>query len=130
MFFRLDPSSGIPVYLQLVAQVRHAVETGALGGGDQLPTIRALARDLVINANTVARAYRELEHEGVIDLKQGLGAFIAASAEDRSGAMRKGQRVVENALEQLDDLGLTRDEVRRLVDGELARIPVGKGGKR
>ncbi len=71
MIFRLNPSSGVPLYVQLMEQVRHAVETGALREGDQLPTIRKVAEDLVMNPNTVARAYRELEHEGVVELKHG-----------------------------------------------------------
>jgi GntR family transcriptional regulator len=74
MIFRLPQSSGITVYLQLMEQLRHAVETGVLREGDQLPTIRKVAGDLVVNPNTVARAYRELEHEGVLELRHGTGA--------------------------------------------------------
>jgi GntR family transcriptional regulator len=66
MIFRSNPSSGLPVYLQLIEQVKHAVDVGSLRPGDQLPTIRRVAEDLVINPNTVAKAYRDLEHEGVI----------------------------------------------------------------
>ena len=65
MLFRPNPSSGVPIYLQLMEQVKHSIETGALRPGDQLPGIRPLAEQLVINPNTVAKAYRELEHEGV-----------------------------------------------------------------
>ena len=79
MIFRLPQPSGVPVYLQLIEQVKHAVETGALRVGDQLPTIRKVAGELVINPNTVARAYRELEHEGVLELRHGSGAFIKES---------------------------------------------------
>ena len=68
MILKPNPSLGVPIYLQLMEQVKHAIETGALQSGDQLPGIRPLAEDLVINANTVAKAYRELEHEGVIEL--------------------------------------------------------------
>ena len=66
-----NPSSGVPIYLQLMEQVKHAIETGALKPGEQLPSIRPLAEELVINPNTVAKAYRELEHEGVLELRQG-----------------------------------------------------------
>ena len=79
MLFRPNASSGVPIYLQLMEQVKHAVETGALRQGDQLPTIRKLAEDLVVNPNTVVRAYRDLEHEGVVELKQGSGAFVRGS---------------------------------------------------
>ena len=77
MIFRSNPSSGVPVYLQLIEQVKHAIDVGALTPGDQLPALRRVAEDLVINPNTVAKAYRDLEHEGVIELRQGAGAFVA-----------------------------------------------------
>ena len=66
MILRLNPSSGIPLYLQLMEQIKHAVETEAIRAGDQLPSVRKLAEEVVINPNTVARVYRELEREGII----------------------------------------------------------------
>ena len=71
MLFRSNAASGVPVYLQLIEQVKHAIDVGALRPGEQLPAIRRVAEDLVINPNTVAKAYRDLEHEGVIELRQG-----------------------------------------------------------
>ena len=121
MIFRLNQSSGIPLYLQLMEQVKHAVETGALREGDQLPTIRRVAEDLVMNPNTVVRAYRELEHEGVLELKHGSGAFIKESAEGRARLIRKAQAVMESAVERLLLLGLTEDELRRAFENELAQ---------
>jgi GntR family transcriptional regulator len=102
-------------------QVKHAVETGALREGDQLPTIRKVAEDLVMNPNTVVRAYRELEHEGVLELKHGSGAFIKESAEGRAGLIRKAQAVMESAVERLLLLGLTEDELRRAFENEVAQ---------
>jgi GntR family transcriptional regulator len=102
-------------------QVKHAVETGALREGDQLPTIRKVAEDLVMNPNTVVRAYRELEHEGVIELKHGSGAFIKETAEGRARLIRKAQAVVLPAVERLLLLGLTEDELRRVFENELAK---------
>ena len=119
MLFRLNQSSGVPVYIQLMEQAKHAVATGALRPGDQLPAIRKLAGDLVINPNTVVRAYRELEHEDIIELRQGAGAFISESISERSLDMRKGQRVVQLAMERLKSLGLGEEEIRRLVENEL-----------
>jgi GntR family transcriptional regulator len=121
VIFRLNPSVGIPLYLQLIQQVKHAVETGALREGDQLPTIRKVAVDLVMNPNTVVRAYRELEHEGILDLKHGSGAFIKESAGARARVMRKAQALVQSALERLAPLGLTEDELRRVFENELAQ---------
>ena len=121
VIFRLNQSSGIPIYLQLMEQVKHAIETGALREGDQLPTIRKLAEDLVMNPNTVARAYRELEHEGVLEVKHGSGAFIKESVAGRSRLIHKAQSVMQSTIGRLLLLGLTDDELRRVFENELAR---------
>jgi GntR family transcriptional regulator len=102
-------------------QIKHAVETGALREGDQLPTIRKLAEDLVMNPNTVVRAYRELEREGVLELKHGSGAFIRESAGTRSRLIQKAQLVVQSTIDRLLALGLTQDELRRTIENELAQ---------
>ena len=75
--FRLDAHSGVPVYRQLIDQVRAAIASGMLAAGDQLPTVRQVAVDLAINPNTVLRAYREMEIRGLLDSQQGTGTFIA-----------------------------------------------------
>src|SRR5678815_2879658 len=102
MLFRPNPSSGVPIYVQLMEQVKHAIETGALRPGDQLPGIRPLAEELVINPNTVAKVYRELEHEGVIELRHGAGAFVSANARAKkmSDKVKAGQAVVAAAVER------------------------------
>jgi GntR family transcriptional regulator len=121
-FFRLNPSSGVPLYLQLMEQVKHATETGALRPGDQLPSIRALAHELVMNSNTIVRAYRELEHEGIVELRHGLGVFISESVEQRSKWMRKAQSIVQSAVERVQSLGATEEEIRRLFENELSAM--------
>src|SRR5881392_1928877 len=124
MLFKPNPSSGVPIYLQLMEQVKHAVETGALRPGEQLPGIRPLAEELVINPNTVAKAYRELEHEGVIELRQGSGAFVSdnAGARKLTDNIRAGQAIVMEAIEKLRARGVTDDEIRRLFEAELAGL--------
>jgi GntR family transcriptional regulator len=131
MLFRPNPALGVPIYLQLMEQVKHAVETGALRPGEQLPGIRPLAEELVINPNTVAKAYRELEHEGVIELRHGAGAFVSAQARGRraSDALRAGQSIVAGAIERLRDRGLSDEEIRRLFEAELAGL-TRAGGQR
>lgn len=74
--FRLDPSLGVATYLQLVHQVRQAIQLGALSEGDQLPTVKEVVAELAINPNTVLKAYRELEHEGMCSGRPGVGTFI------------------------------------------------------
>jgi GntR family transcriptional regulator len=123
MLFRPNPSSGVPIYLQLMEQVKHAVETGVLRPGDQLPGIRALAEQLVVNPNTIARAYRELQHEGVIDLRHGSGAFVSQSdgVGRRPALVRAVQPLMSGLIDRLRARGLTDDEIRRLFEAELAR---------
>ena len=128
-----NPSSGVPIYLQLMEQVKHAIETGALRPGEQLPGIRPLAEELVINPNTVAKAYRELEHEGVIELRQGAGAFVSDKAPSKKDAdkLRAGAGAVASAIEKLRARGVTDDEIRRLFEAELAgRVNRSAEGKR
>ena len=123
--FRPNPASGVPIYLQLMERVKHAVETGALRPGEQLPGIRPLAEELVINPNTVAKAYRELEHEGVIELRHGAGAFVTANARAKKGTtdrLRAAQPVVAAAVERLRARDVTDEEIRRLFEAELAGV--------
>src|SRR6202142_2384022 len=92
---KLDLRSGVPVYRQIIDQVLGGISAGGLKPGDQLPTVRQMAVDLVINPNTVVRAYRELEIRGVLTTQQGTGTFIA----DRQTEDNAGQR--EKRLDQL-----------------------------
>src|SRR3954453_1575477 len=124
MLLKPNPSSGVPIYLQLMEQVKHSIETGALRPGEQLPGIRPLAEELVINPNTVAKAYRELEHEGVLELRHGAGAFVSANgrAKKATDKLRAGQTVVSDAVRKLRDRGVTEEEIRRLFEAELAGV--------
>jgi GntR family transcriptional regulator len=124
VLLRPNPSSGVPIYLQLMEQVKHNIETGALRPGEQLPGIRPLAEELVINPNTVAKAYRELEHEGVVELRQGAGAFVSgnARAKKTTDNLRAGQTIVATAMVRLRARGLSDDEIRRLFEAELAGL--------
>jgi GntR family transcriptional regulator len=124
VFFRLNPGSGIPLYQQLMENVKHAIETGALRNGDQLPAMRKVAEDLEMNPNTVARAYRELEHEGIIELKHGSGAYVRIG-EGKVKVTHKAQTVVQSAIERLQSMGLAEDEIRRLVENGLAVMRAG-----
>jgi len=101
-------------------QIRHGVETGALRAGERLPTIRTLAEELVINPNTVVRAYRELQHEGIVELRQGSGAYVGRSVVERGQVMAKAGKLVGAALERLEALGFTEEEIRLIVENELA----------
>lgn len=86
--FSLDLHSGVPVYRQIIDQVRAGMASGSLAPGDQLPTVRQLAVDLAINPNTVMRAYRELELGGLLETHQGTGTFIADKKVEKNSAER------------------------------------------
>jgi GntR family transcriptional regulator len=134
LFLKPNPASGVPIYLQLKEQIRHACETGALRPGDSLPGMRALAESMVINPNTVARVYRELEQEGLLELRHGVGAFVAEDGHTtrwtaaRTGQMKAAQKAAKDFVQDLRRRGIEPDEIRRLVEAELAshhgRIPM------
>ena len=121
--FRLNPASGVPIYVQLMEQIRHSIESCLLGPGDQLPAIRTLAQELVISPNTVVKAYTELDREGVIELRHGAGAFVAMR-EDVQGRSRQARTAATLAREFVDKLrhqGFSDAEIRRFVEAQLDR---------
>ena len=122
LLLKPNPSSGVPIYLQLIERVKHAIATGALRPGEQLPGIRPLAEELVVNPNTVAKAYRELEHEGVIELRQGAGAFVSENAPSKKDAekVRAAQAAVAATVDKLRARGMADEDIRRLFEAELA----------
>ena len=117
---RLNPASGTPLYVQLVELLKHSIATGAITAGEQLPSVRKMAEDLLINPNTVVRAYRDLERDGIVELRHGSGVFVRESVEARADVMRKAGPIVRSAMDRLESLDLTEDEMRRLVENELA----------
>src|ERR1700743_3778155 len=111
--FRLDLQSGVPVYRQIMDQVRAGMPSGALAAGDQLPTVRQLAVDLAINPNTVARAYRELELGGLLETHQGTGSFISAQKIKRPDAERERQlaQIASDCISRAGAMGFMVDDV-------------------
>ncbi len=110
----LDMHSGMPVYRQIMDQVRGGVASGSLKPGDQLPTVRQLAVDLAINPNTVVRAYRELELGGLLETHQGTGTFISEQKMKRADAERERQlaQIVADCVARAGAAGFTVDELR------------------
>jgi DNA-binding transcriptional regulator YhcF (GntR family) len=113
--FHLNAASSIPVYVQLMDQVRHAVRVGTVGPGDQLPTVKEVVGMVPVNPNTVLRAYRELEHEGTVEIRLGRGTYVAAAAAPalaretyESLARRLKKWVVDARQQGLDDPAIAR----------------------
>jgi GntR family transcriptional regulator len=111
--FLLDLHSGVPVYRQIIDQVRGALASGAVVAGDQLPTVRQLAVDLSVNPNTVVRAYRELELGGLLETHQGTGTFIGSQAFPSAGAERERQlsQIAADAVSRAGAAGFTIEEL-------------------
>jgi GntR family transcriptional regulator len=122
MFLRIDPADGLPIYDQIVRQIKFAVARKALVLGDRVPSVRELARDLAINPNTVARAYQQLQAEGILSNVRGLGLEVAAGALEtcRQDRRKLIQARVRQTLTEAQQSGLEDDELRKLLDRELS----------
>ena len=121
--FRLDPHSGVSTYLQIVHQVRHALRLGMLRPGDQLPTEKEVVGSLAINPNTVLKAYRELEREGLVEGRPGAGTFVLKTLKgpppDKQAAL---QRSLDRWLETAFQAGMDRDSVIALFETTLQDV--------
>ena len=125
--FHLDAHSGAPTYLQIVQQVKEALRLGVLDVGDQLPTVREVVADLAINPNTVAKAYRDLEREGLVVARPGRGTFIADSLADSSLQHHEAlRRELERWLVAAFQAGLDEESVRALISSTLREALVRK----
>jgi GntR family transcriptional regulator len=119
----VDPRSGVPIYLQIIEQIKRSIALGVLQSGEQLPTVKQLAIDLTVNPNTVARAYRELEREQVIETAPGRGSFVRANGftESPKVAAEIGGDALDVALREAKSVGLTRQEICDLFEASLRR---------
>jgi GntR family transcriptional regulator len=116
--------SGTPIYRQIVDQVRLGMATGALTAGDPMPSVRGLAERLVVNANTVVKAYAELVRDGVLESRHGLGFFVAPKRQVYSKAerLRRLRQALDAFVQEAVFLDFTDDEIRQAVDDKLAEL--------
>ena len=117
LYLHIDPGNGLPVYLQIVDQVRRAVAIGVLKPNEQLPTVKQLASDLVVNPATVSRALRELEHLEIIRSVAGRGAFVrtdAVAGVAKTGARDVVSAAVDAAIREARSLGVDEGDLREL----------------
>ena len=127
MFFSIDAANGLAIFDQIVRQMKFAVANGTLPSGEMVPSVRELAKELAVNPNTVVRAYRELTSEGILETVRGTGLAITADAvahceKERRNLLRDR---IRQALEEAHSSRLEADEIRTLVNEELARIARG-----
>lgn len=120
----VDPRSGVPIYLQIIEQIKRSVALGVLAPGEQLPTVKQLALDLTVNPNTVGRAYRELERDSIIETSPGRGSFVRGNGSIESSRAAAGAVAAETLLQAVREaksMGLSASQVRALFQAALAR---------
>ncbi len=122
MKLKIDPDSSVPIYVQIEDSIHSFIAAGQLKPGEQLPTIRELAADIRVNLNTVARAYFELDREGVISTQRGKGTFVTGVL-DKEQIERKRQRllhsIIEATLEEAWSLGYSPVEIKKAFQEEM-----------
>ena len=125
VWIEVNPRSGVPIYVQIVEQVRHALEVGGLRSGERLPTVRQLAGELTIAPNTIVKAYNELQRMGLVESRPGVGTVVVEGVEEVAREQR-----VEAIFERLRvlvrdaaSLGIGEDELWASLDAEFERIP-------
>src|SRR3954451_17616520 len=122
--FHLAARSGVPTYLQLVQQVRQAVRMGMLRPGDQLPTVKEVVGQLAINPNTVLKAYRELEHTGLVKARAGVGTFVTATLSDSSLAAHGPlRRELQRWIVKARSAGLDDESIEALFAATFRALP-------
>ncbi len=120
---QIEPGSPVPIYLQIVQEIKHQVATGALKPGEQLPTVRELTSTLRINPNTVARAYDQLDSDQVITTQQGRGTYVREHPDHTHLSYVRQEQLrtlAESTVGQALSLGYSKEEVRAALDGALA----------
>jgi GntR family transcriptional regulator len=122
MQIRLDFRSGIPIYVQIMEQVKHQVETGVLRPGDQLPTVRQLAADLRVNFNTVARAYRLLDEAAIISTQHGRGTYILGEELASNSQVQRQQALQEVTRQYLADAAHLKFSPKDIEEAFLASL--------
>jgi GntR family transcriptional regulator len=124
ILFSVDARSGVPIYQQLVDQVRLAVALGAVRPGEQLPTVKSVAAELTVNANTVLRAYRDLEQAGIVASTQGRGTFVRENGTPQAASTAIRELAAEGldaAVRQARSLGVEAGDLRVLIEAALDR---------
>jgi GntR family transcriptional regulator len=127
----IDSRGGVPIYVQIVGQVRHAIEVGGLSSGERLPTVRRLAGDLAIAPNTIVKAYNELQHEGLVESRPGVGTVVVQGVEEVAQERQVAEvfRRLRELARDAAALGISEDDLWSSLDSEYERIPRGSRGE-
>lgn len=131
MQISINTRDGVPIYLQVVSQIKYLVASGRLSAGDELPAIRVLAEQLLVNPNTIARAYRELEQAGVVEKRRTAGTFV--SAEGSPLARKERMKILTERVDQLlveaHQMNLSLDDINKLLQQRESLLGIKKTGE-
>jgi len=124
MFLKIDPSSGVPIYMQIMEQIKYSIAIKALKPGDKIPSIRNLSMDLKVNPNTVSKAFSELEHAKVIETRRGMGAYVSDNNIEMSeeAKMEIVTKLAERLAVEAVQLDIKKEDVSRVVEKALDRF--------
>ncbi|MBI5117964.1 GntR family transcriptional regulator [Candidatus Poribacteria bacterium] len=117
MIINIDSTDGIPLYLQIAQELKHSIAMGSVLSGEQLPSVREVAEQITVNPNTVAKAYRELELQGIVETRRGTGTFVARTVPNISKEERERvvSRLIDKALDEARRLQIPDDELAHIV---------------
>jgi Predicted transcriptional regulators len=130
MFYHVDPASGIPIYVQLIGQIKNCIAGGILVPGDRLPSVRELAAQLTVNPNTIQKTYQELEQNGIIETQRGRGTFVCGSIPIEFGQdrVRKLEDMIRALFVEAYHLNFKKEEFLKIFTKELGNWDSFKGG--
>jgi GntR family transcriptional regulator len=117
MLLRIDSTNGVPLYLQIAKEVKHSIAIGSLKPGEQIPSVREIALQITVNPNTVAKAYRELESQGIVETKRGTGTFVSKTIVDITQEERQKiiSELMDRAIDEARHLQMSEDEMTNLL---------------
>jgi GntR family transcriptional regulator len=126
MFILIDPASGLPIYLQIINQIKYSIAMEAIKTGEQLPSVRELANQLRVNPNTVAKAYTELEREGIVFTKRGEGTFVSDAGVSISEEEKEKiiAEMLNRTLVQAYHFNLSANKIQHILNKEIEKIKI------
>jgi len=123
MLIRVDPKSSVPVFQQIVDEIKSAIARGVCAPDEMIPSVRHMAAQALVNPNTVAKAYRELEREGILYMKRGLGVFVSSGAKkvSRNGRRQDISQKLKEIAKEAERAGITATDLKKILDQTLRR---------
>jgi len=128
VFLKIDPSRGVPIYRQIMDQIKYSIASAAIRPGDRLPSVRQLSLDLKVNPATIVKAYSELEHEGIIHTRRGMGTFVSEQRVEIDTVEKEAilGQLAERLIVEAVQLGVGAERILRIVEAMITRYMAGE----